>query len=162
MSTAAARNDEIYDLYRELILDHARKPRHFGRLDNASHTAQGINPLCGDKLALYLVIDKDQCIRAATFEGSGCAISVASASLLSDTVTGMTVDEAETVYKTVKDRLTIEHTTDDESVDLEEPLSKLRALEGVREFPSRVKCATLAWQALHSALNQQSTPATTE
>lgn len=162
MSATAANTDELYDLYRELILDHARSPRHFGRLDNATHTAQGINPLCGDKIKLYVAVDNEQRICAASFEGTGCAISVASASLLTDTVRGMAVDEAEAVFRTVTDRLTDERAADRQNVDIEEPLAKLRALDGVREFPSRVKCATLAWHALHSALNQQSTPATTE
>lgn len=162
MSATAANTDELYDLYRELILDHARSPRHFGRLDNATHTAQGINPLCGDKITLYVAVDNDQRISAASFEGSGCAISVASASLLTDTVRGMAIDEAEAIFRTVTDRLTVERTADRQNHDIEEPLAKLRALDGVREFPSRVKCATLAWHALHSALKQQSTPATTE
>ena len=86
--------DELRELYRELILDHARKPRHFGKLEHATHRADGINPLCGDKLTLYLDIDGET-IRDAAFEGSGCAISVASASLLTDTVIGLSADDAE-------------------------------------------------------------------
>jgi len=147
--------DELRDLYRELILDHARKPRHFGKLRTATHTAQGINPLCGDKLHLYLRLD-DDVIRDATFEGSGCAISVASASLLTDTIIGMKTDDAIKWFDQVTNRLT------DESAKSDFDLGKLQALEGVREFPSRVKCATLAWHALHSAIEQQSTPASTE
>jgi nitrogen fixation NifU-like protein len=162
MSATPAQSDELYDLYRELILDHARSPRHFGRLDNATHTAEGINPLCGDKLKVYLSVDDDQRITAASFEGTGCAISVASASLLTDTVQGLPVATAKSIFETVTNRLTKDNTNAEQTVDIEEPLAKLRALDGVREFPSRVKCATLAWHALHSALKNQSTPASTE
>lgn len=158
MSSAMAVSDELLDLYRELILDHARSPRHFGRLESATHTADGINPLCGDKLKLYIKVDGNDCIEDTRFEGSGCAISVASASLLTDTIIGLPVEQAEAVFAAVTNRLT--HGQDDsvDGVDLE----KLKALDGVREFPSRVKCATLSWHALHSALNDQETPATTE
>ncbi|NNC56022.1 MAG: SUF system NifU family Fe-S cluster assembly protein [Woeseiaceae bacterium] len=164
MTLHSAETDDLRDLYRELILDHARSPRHFGRLDSATHTAQGINPLCGDKLSLYLRVDDERRISASSFEGSGCAISVASASLLTDTITGLSVDKAEAVFDAVTKRLTqggAGNLTPIEE-DLESPFSKLAALDGVREFPSRVKCATLAWHALHSALSYGTTPATTE
>lgn len=162
MSATVAQSDELYDLYRELILDHARSPRHFGRLEDATHTAEGINPLCGDKLKVYFSVDKDQRITAASFEGSGCAISVASASLLTDTVVGLPVEEAEAIFVTITNRLTKDQSEAEHVVDVEEPFAKLRALDGVREFPSRVKCATLAWHALHSALSNETAPATTE
>lgn len=154
-SVEAFNADELRDLYRELILDHARKPRHFGKLENATHTAEGINPLCGDKLHLYLQLE-DDVIKNAAFEGAGCAISVASASLLTDTVIGLTIAEANHWFEQVTRRLT----DDSATVDIE--LGKLQALEGVREFPIRVKCATLAWHALRSAIEQQSTAASTE
>ncbi len=150
-------SDDLRELYRELILDHARSPRHFGRLENATHEAAGINPLCGDKLRLYLQVDDDNRIEDTSFEGTGCAISVASASLLTDTIIGQPVDKAEAYFESVTKRL-----THGEPAELDQNLEKLRALDGVREFPSRVKCATLAWHALHSALNQQEEPATTE
>jgi nitrogen fixation NifU-like protein len=164
MTRQAAVNEDILDLYRELILDHARRPRHFGRLDNATHMAEGINPLCGDKLRVYLHIDDDERIDAITFEGSGCAISVASASLLTDTLTGLSVEKAKALFSAVTGRLTLGGTRSqsDMDVDLEVPFAKIKALDGVREFPSRVKCATLAWHALHSALRQEALPATTE
>lgn len=164
MNSHAAVADDVLDLYRELILDHARSPRHFGRLANATHTAQGINPLCGDKLCVYLSIDDTEHIDAISFEGSGCAISVASASLLTDTVIGLSVDKAESVFSAVTKRLAKggADETNDLGIDLERPFAKLRALDGVREFPSRVKCATLAWHALHCALHQDAQPATTE
>jgi nitrogen fixation NifU-like protein len=147
---------EMRDLYRELILDHARSPRNFGKLADTTHQAQGINPLCGDKLQVYLEIDEQGVIKKAGFEGSGCAISVASASLLTETVTGMTVDEALDRFATVVASL-----TEEESVEHEE-LGKLAALRGVREYPSRVKCATLAWRALAAAIHREIGPATTE
>ena len=149
--------EELRELYRELILDHARSPRNFGRLEDATHTAEGINPLCGDKLKVYFAIDDDGQIRDAKFEGSGCAISVASASLLSDTVIGMQTDDALRYFSTIVSRLSGKQ-DDDPSVEL----GKLIALEGVREFPSRVKCATLAWHALNSAIQQDNETVSTE
>ena len=154
-NVAAIDQSELRDLYRELILDHARKPRHFGKLDDPTHSADGINPLCGDKLHLYLHLDDDTIDKVA-FEGSGCAISVASASLLTDTVIGLSVEEAGNWFDAVTARLT--GGTEDAGFDL----GKLAALEGVREFPTRIKCATLAWHALRSALDQRSAPASTE
>lgn len=152
--------DELRELYRELILDHARSPRHFGRLGDATHTAEGINPLCGDKLRLYVRLDDDQKIAAASFEGSGCAISVASASLLTDMIIGLTVAQALACFATVTGRLTGTATLPEQAVAVD--LSKIRALDGVREFPVRVKCATLAWHALKSAIHGQSAPVSTE
>ena len=151
--------DELRDLYRELILDHAERPRHFGKIDDATHSAEGINPLCGDKLKLYLRLDDDR-IEDASFEGSGCAISVASASLMTDIVIGKRVSEALRFFDAVRQQLTLDHAARARTDDVD--LGKIRALEGVREFPARVKCATLAWHALHSALQRQSTPVSTE
>lgn len=150
--------NDLRDLYRELILDHARKPRHFGKLAGATHTAQGINPLCGDKLHLYLQLDDAGKICDATFEGSGCAISVASASLLTDSVIGLSKSDALQRFEAVTSRLT--SNSDHAGTDVD--LGKLRALEGVREYPARVKCATLAWHALNSAIEQHSSPVKTE
>ncbi|MEX2123118.1 MAG: SUF system NifU family Fe-S cluster assembly protein [Woeseia sp.] len=164
MSTAALDTDELRDLYRELILDHARKPRHFGKLDDATHAAEGINPLCGDKLKIYFAIDADNRIRDARFEGSGCAISVASASLLTDTVIGLETDRALQFFAAMVGRLagrTDDRKNQADAID-DIDLGKLRALEGVREFPSRVKCATLAWHALNSALHRTAKPVSTE
>jgi len=149
---------DMQDLYRELVLDHSRNPRHFGRIDDATHTANGINPLCGDKLRLYFRVDEHGLIQASSFEGSGCAISVASASLMTEAVTGLRFDEADACATVVADRLA----SNDPSSDLDTKLQNLKALDGVRAYPSRIKCATLAWSALHSALNNDSAPATTE
>lgn len=152
--------DELRDLYRELIIDHSKSPRHFGKLFDATHTADGINPLCGDKLKLYLRLDDDGTIAAASFEGSGCAISVASASLLTDTIIGLDVPRAMEYFNAVTGRLANWEQYDKAISNLD--ISKLRALDGVREFPARVKCATLAWHALNSAIHQNTNPASTE
>lgn len=145
---------ELRELYRELILDHARSPRHFGKLAAITHTAEGLNPLCGDKLRLYLQIDDDDRISDAAFEGSGCAISVASASLMTDAIIGMRTAEA----VDFSNALIASVTGRDSPVEL----GKLQALQGVREFPSRVKCATLAWHAMNSAIRRDADPASTE
>lgn len=155
-----ARTDELQDLYRELILDHARNPRHFHKLDDATHSAEGINPLCGDKLRLYVRVDDEDVIREAAFEGSGCAISVASASLLTDLVRGLSKAQAVECFEEVTGRLT--GSAGQEPHDIGVNLDKIRALDGVRDYPSRVKCATLAWHALNSAVHGQIEPVSTE
>ena len=152
------KNNELQDLYRELILDHSRSPRNFGKLPTATHSAEGINPLCGDKLHLYLRVAENDIIDAVAFEGSGCAISVASTSLLTEMVVGKSRTEALALFQTATSHLTAEKTQAASDAEL----GKLRALEGVREFPARVKCATLPWHALHSAFKKQATPASTE
>lgn len=153
-SVTSLTSDELRELYRDLILDHARRPRHFGRLDLATHEAEGINPLCGDKLHLYLEVDDAAVVRNASFEGSGCAISVASASLLTECVIGLDRDTALARQGEVTRALRGEAKYSD--------LGKLEALLGVREFPSRVKCATLAWHALSGAFDKRAAPVSTE
>jgi nitrogen fixation NifU-like protein len=150
--------DDVRELYRDLILDHARNPRHFGKLDHTTHSAEGINPLCGDKLRLYLDVDAGETIRHIAFEGTGCAISVASASLLTDTVVGLSTGDAMVYFAAVAAELTGRESGGAHNVEL----GKLRALAGVRDYPTRVKCATLAWHTLKSALRQEKTPASTE
>ena len=153
--------DELRELYRELILDHARSPRHFGKLTDATHSAEGINPLCGDKLKLYFRILENGQIDEACFEGSGCAISVASASLLTDTVIGMNTSDALDFFAVVVSRLRGDVDANSgkrAAIDL----GKIRALESVKEFPSRVNCASLAWHALNSAIHQNSQTVSTE
>mgnify|MGYP001396355072 CR=1 FL=1 len=157
---------ELRELYRELILDHARSPRHFGKLPELTHSAEGLNPLCGDKLKLYLQIDDDDRISDAAFEGSGCAISVASASLMTDAIIGMRTDEAVDFANALIGSVTGKNSGDvsreASGADRHLELGKLQALQGVREFPSRVKCATLAWHAMNSAIRQEKRPASTE
>ncbi len=161
MSAQPQSQEELRDLYRELILDHARSPRHFGKLEGATHSAEGINPLCGDKLKIYFSIDPDGRISDAKFEGSGCAISVASASLLTDKVIGLKSGDALDFFSALVSRLTGKPENGDEPASKVD-LGKLKALEGVKEFPARVKCATLAWHALNSAIQNKSEPVSTE
>jgi len=140
---------ELTDLYQEVILDHNRRPRNFGPLPDANRTAKGHNPLCGDKLTLYLKVDGDR-ITGISFEGSGCAISKASASLMTDAVKGQNVADADALF----DRFhAMVKTPIDQPVD-EDALGKLAVFSGVREFPMRVKCASLAWHTLHAALTK--------
>lgn len=143
---------DLRDLYQDVIFDHNRHPRNFGRLNDATCTIEGFNPLCGDRLTLYLKV-KDGVIEDVRFEGHGCAISTASASLMTESVKGKRVEEAEHLFQGVHDMLTGKEQPAD--------LGKLAALSGVKEFPARVKCATLAWHSLHSALeNRQETVST--
>jgi nitrogen fixation NifU-like protein len=145
---------DLTDLYQEVILDHNRRPRNFRVLENATHHAEGYNPLCGDRLSLFLTLDGDV-ITDVGFQGSGCAISKASASLMTDSLKGRAVSDARALFERFHRMVT---TPPDVAV---EDLGKLSALAGVREFPVRVKCASLAWHTLKAAL-EQSEKATTE
>jgi nitrogen fixation NifU-like protein len=145
---------DLTDLYQEVILDHNRRPRNFHALADASHRAEGYNPLCGDRLTLYLKID-GEIISDIGFEGSGCAISKASASLMTDAIKGQTVPAACTLFERFHRMVT---TPPDQRV---EDLGKLSALAGVREFPVRIKCASLAWHTLKAAMDRRQS-ATTE
>ena len=136
---------DLNDLYQEVILDHNRRPRNFHPLADASHKAEGYNPLCGDRLTLYVKV-ADGVVADVSFEGAGCAISKASASLMTDAVKGRTVAEANALF----DRFHRMVTTPPEQPV--EDLGKLSALAGVREFPVRVKCASLAWHTLKAAM----------
>lgn len=147
---------DLKDLYRDVIVDHNRNPRNFGKLDPADAHADGYNPLCGDRLSLYVNLDDDR-IREAKFDGSGCAISVASASLLTEAVKGKTRSEAKALFEEMHTLLT----RHDAAVDAGK-LGKLAALSGVREFPARVKCASLCWHTLNAALEHQAEPVSTE
>ena len=148
---------ELSDLYQELILDHNRRPRNYGVLPDADHTAKGYNPLCGDKLTLALKIEGDR-ITGVSFEGSGCAISKSSASLMTDAVKGHTVDEATEMFDKFHQMVT---TPIDQPVD-EDAVGKLAVFAGVREFPARVKCASLPWHTLKAALTKTAEPVKTE
>jgi nitrogen fixation NifU-like protein len=139
-------SSELQDLYQEVIFDHNRNPRHSGRLADANRSAQGFNPLCGDRVTLYLKVDEGGVIRDIGFEGSGCAISVASTSLMTEALVGRTIEEAEALFSRFHDMMMGEADPED--------LGKLQALSGVKEFPSRIKCATLGWHALHAALKE--------
>jgi nitrogen fixation NifU-like protein len=147
---------DLKDLYRDVIVDHNRNPRNFRPMPDADAHAEGFNPLCGDRLTLYVKLDGNT-IRDVAFQGSGCAISVASASLLTESVKGRTIPEAERLFASMHDLLT----RDDSTVDVAS-LGKLGALSGVREFPARVKCASLCWHTLDAALHREARPVSTE
>mgnify|MGYP006294761029 CR=1 FL=1 len=148
---------ELKDLYRDLIIDHNKSPRNFGRIEPCSHHADGFNPLCGDKLTVYAEVDEDGRISEVTFEGSGCAISVASASLMTENVKGRTIAEARELFDTMHALLT------EDGADIDPAgLGKLAALSGVKAYPSRVKCATLCWHTLQAALEAKDDAVSTE
>jgi nitrogen fixation NifU-like protein len=140
---------DLKDLYRDIIVDHNRHPRNFREIADADRRADGFNPLCGDKLTMFVKLDGDR-ISDVAFHGSGCAISVASASLLTESVKGKTLAEADTLFSQMHQLLT----QDDAGIDVTS-LGKLGALSGVREFPARVKCASLCWHTLDAALHSQ-------
>lgn len=148
---------DLTDLYQDLIVDHNRRPRNFRRMENADRHAEGFNPLCGDKLTLYVKLDGDV-IEDVSFQGSGCAISVASASLLTERLKGMRIEDAEALFGEMIPLLTGTLPADVPR----EKFRKLAALEGVKEYPSRVKCASLCWHTLDAALNNTDEPVTTE
>jgi len=148
---------DLRDLYQEVIFDHNRHPRNFGKLADANRFAAGHNPLCGDRLNLYLKVE-DDVIVDLRFEGMGCAISTASASLMTERLKGMKVAEAEALFERFHDMVTKPAAADADSA----ALGKLTVLLGVREYPARVKCATLAWHTLHAALGDREKTVTTE
>jgi nitrogen fixation NifU-like protein len=148
---------DLRDLYQETILDHTKRPRNKRAMNDANRTADGHNRLCGDKLKLFVKIENGR-IADAAFEGSGCAISTASASMMTETLKGKTVAEAEALYHKFHEVLT---GPPDETPDVPE-LGKLAVFAGVREFPVRVKCATLPWHTLQAALKDDHTPVSTE
>ena len=148
-------SSELRELYQTVILDHYKKPRNFGRPEGADHMAEGRNPLCGDHVKVYVRLD-DGKLAAVGFEGSGCAISTASASLMTEIARGKSRAEVDAVFARFHDLVTGRGTTDPSSV------GKLEVLAGVREFPARVKCATLAWHALEAALAGRAEPVSTE
>jgi nitrogen fixation protein NifU and related proteins len=149
-------DSELAALYQDIIIDHNKSPRNFREIPPPRHEADGYNPLCGDRLSVYLTLDGDR-ISDVSFKGSGCAISVASASLMTEALKGRTVAEAEALFERMHALLTGKDT---ESTDIE--LGKLESLAGVRAYPSRVKCATLAWHTVQSALAEDQQPVSTE
>jgi len=148
---------ELRELYQQVIIDHHRKPRNFRRLARPTTTAEGFNPLCGDRVAVEVELDGGV-IRDIGFQGSGCAISRASASMMTASLLGKPIDQAEQTFEQFR-RMVTETAAPQETG---EALGKLAVFAGVREFPSRVKCATLAWHTLHAALSGQREPVTTE
>ena len=145
---------DLNELYQQVILDHNRRPCHFHALENASHRAEGFNPLCGDRITVFLRMDKDR-IEEISFQGSGCAISKASASLMTTLLKGKQRSDAEDLFQKFHRLVT------GEKITLSE-LGKLAVFSGVSEFPVRVKCATLAWHTLKAALQARQEPISTE
>ncbi len=144
---------DLRELYQEVIFDHNRRPRNFHALEEATHQADGHNPLCGDQLTVYARVVDDK-VEEVSFVGHGCAISTASASLMTEAVKGMSVADVEALFQDMHAMLTESHPDRD--------LGKLEVLSGVREFPARVKCATLAWHTLHNAITRAREIAKTE
>ena len=149
--------DDLRELYQEMILDHHKMPRNYHSLPEANRTAQGYNPLCGDKIAVYIVVDGNV-IKDISFVGSGCAISTASSSLMTEAIKGKTLEEAKELFGRFRDLVMGEPGTTPDK----DSLGKLAIFAGVREFPVRVKCATLAWHTLQAALNNLDDTVTTE
>ncbi|HEU4712406.1 MAG TPA: SUF system NifU family Fe-S cluster assembly protein [Pyrinomonadaceae bacterium] len=141
---------ELSELYQQVILDHNKKPRNFRKLDHANHTAEGYNPLCGDQLTIYVNLD-DNAVKEIAFEGSGCAISKAAASMMTQALKGKSKEQAEELFKEFHSMVTGEL---DEENDANS-LGNLKIFAGVRDFPVRVKCATLPWHTMHAALSKK-------
>ncbi|HEU0071900.1 MAG TPA: SUF system NifU family Fe-S cluster assembly protein [Alphaproteobacteria bacterium] len=151
---------DLRDLYQEVILDHSKKPRNFGPLDAANHEAKGHNPLCGDRVTVFLQVGDNGLVNDAHFQGSGCAISMASASLMTELVKGKTEAEAKALFGKFHAIVTGE---DEPAGDVSaDDMDRLEPLTGVKEFPMRVKCATLPWHTFVAAIDDKKTPVVTE
>ncbi|MCS6862502.1 MAG: SUF system NifU family Fe-S cluster assembly protein [Abditibacteriales bacterium] len=147
--------DDLRDLYQEVLLDHYKRPRNFRVMAEANRRAEGQNPLCGDEVTVYLLLE-DDVVKDVSFQGAGCAISMASASMMTASLKGKTKEEAEALFNRFHQMLTEESDTDLEA------LGKLAVLSGVREFPIRVKCATLPWHTFRAALEGSTEVVSTE
>ena len=151
--TNAALDTDLRDLYQDLILDHGKHPRNFHTMPQANREALGHNPLCGDRLMLYLTVDENGIIQNAAFQGSGCAISMASASMMTEMLKGKSAAETEKLFRYLHASCT---GTEMSAADInEDDADRLKALAGVRHYPMRVKCATLAWHTLQAALKNE-------
>jgi nitrogen fixation NifU-like protein len=148
-------SDMLRELYQEVIIDHNRNPHNYRNMPEANYHADGYNPLCGDKVHLYLKVE-NEVIQDAAFQGEGCAISTASASIMTDLLRGKSIAQAKQLFEDFHDLV-----TDKQVADIEQ-LGKLAVLAGVKDYPVRVKCATLAWHTFLAALQNKSTPASTE
>ncbi len=148
---------DLQDLYQEVIVDHSKRPRNFRKLEGANRSAEGYNPLCGDKVSIYLKVE-DNFVQDISFQGSGCAISTASASILTETLKGKSRAEAEALFERFHDLLTEKSRTGSQGPEL----GKLAVFSGVSKYPVRVKCATLAWHTLRAALSESGKVVSTE
>jgi nitrogen fixation NifU-like protein len=152
---------DLKQLYQDIILEHGKSPRNLGKCEGYSHDAKGYNPLCGDKVHVYLKLDKEKKVEGLTFEGDGCAISLASASIMTELVKGRSFDEAKEIMNAFLDM--IKNTSEIQSNHLDEDQkTKLMSLSGVNQFPMRVKCATLSWHTLVSAIEGRKREVNTE
>ena len=149
--------DELRDLYQQVILDHNKDPKNYGKPESASHKSEGYNPLCGDKVKVYLDV-KEGIIEDVHFEGSGCAISKASASVMTTILKNRTVKDAKQIFRSFQEMITSDVNTE---IDLEK-VGKMAVFAGVREFPTRVKCAGLPWHTVLAALEEKDKPVSTE
>lgn len=148
---------DLQDLYQEIIVDHSKRPRNFGALEGANRHAEGDNPLCGDQIEVHLIVDGDT-VRDVRFEGRGCAISTASASVMTDTIKGKPISEVKALFDQFHRLVTGE---EDPGSDVLE-IDRLGAFAGVRDYPMRVKCATLCWHTMNAALEGRDAPISTE
>ena len=144
----------IKELYQEIILDHGKNPRNLGKAENFNKDAKGHNPLCGDKVHIFLKLDENKKIKDISFEGSGCAISMASASILTDLIRGKEESETKEIIKDFLDMIKTKENLENKSLT-EDDITKLMCLSGVKQYPMRVKCATLAWHTLTSAIDNK-------
>src|SRR5579871_846013 len=149
---------DLRELYQDIILDHGRHPRNFRKIERPTHTAQGHNPLCGDRVTVYVTLDGER-IGDVAFEGRGCAISTAAASLMTEVLKGKTLAEAETLFKLYHAKVTGGDAPPPPPEALADDLERLEPLSGVKAYPARVKCATLSWRALEAALKSGATGA---
>jgi len=152
---------DLKQLYQDIILEHGKSPRNLGKCEGYSHEAKGYNPLCGDKVHVYLKLDNGKKVESLTFEGEGCAISLASASIMTELVKGKSFEEAKEIMDAFINM--IKNTSEIESNHLDEDQkTKLMSLSGVKQFPMRVKCATLSWHTLNSAIKKKKEEVNTE
>ena len=152
---------DLKQLYQDIILEHGKSPRNLGKCEGYSHEAKGYNPLCGDKVHVYLKLDSGKKVQSLTFEGEGCAISLASASIMTELVKGKSFEEAKEIMDAFINM--IKNTSEIESNHLDEDQkTKLMSLSGVKQFPMRVKCATLSWHTLNSAIKGKKEEVNTE
>ena len=152
---------DLKELYQDIILEHGKSPRNFGKCSNHSHEAKGHNPLCGDQVQVYLKLNEENNVEKLTFEGSGCAISIASTSIMTELVKGKSFDETKEIMNAFLDM--IKNTSEIQTNYLDEDQkTRLMSLSGVKQFPMRVKCATLSWHTLMSAINDNKKEVNTE
>lgn len=148
-------NSELNELYQQVILDHNKNPRNFRKIEEPTHHSEGLNPLCGDHLHIYLIIENDR-VADIAFQGNGCAISKSSASIMTEVLKGKSVKEAEAKFTEFHDLIT-GHITDEDQI---EAMGKLAVFKGISDFPVRVKCASLAWHTMNAAVHQKDTVST--